>query len=383
MKRTYSSINERIKSGEVLVMTAEEVVDLVKEVGIEKATRQVDVVTTATFGPMCSSGAFLNFGHTSPAIRMEAITINDVPACGGLAAVDTYIGGTEESFNQGYEYGGAHVICDLIEGKAVHLKASGKGTDCYPKKEVSRSLKLEDLNEAYLYNPRNCYQNYAAACNTSSRPLYTYMGTLQENLKGINYSTSGTLSPLLNDPHYRTIGMGTRIFLAGATGYVAYRGTQFNSGCQRDENGIPLGTGATLALIGDMKKMDRKYIAPAVYQGYGTSLFVGVGIPIPILDEAMMAQVSIGNDQLFTNILDYSVASNRPIIKRVSYEALQSGSVDIDGKSVKTAPLSSIKKAREIANLLKASIQAGDFLLTEPVEIFDSVSITKPMKKED
>lgn len=95
-------------------------------------------------------------------------------------------------------------------------------------------------------------------------------------------------------------------------------------------------------------------------------MFVGVGIPIPILDEAMMAQVAIGNDQLFTNILDYSVPSNRPTIKRVSYEALQSGSVDIDGKCVKTAPLSSIKKAREIADLLKASIESGDFYSPSP-----------------
>lgn len=185
---------------------------------------------------------------------MESIRLNDVPASGGLAAVDTYIGATEESLSLGYEYGGAHVICDLIEGKSVHLEATGKGTDCYPKKNLSRQICLEDLNEAYLYNPRNCYQNYAAACNTSSRTLHTYMGTLQGHLNGITYSTSGTLSPLLNDPYYRTIGIGTRIFLAGATGYVAFRGTQFNSGCQRDENGIPLGTGATLALIGDMKK---------------------------------------------------------------------------------------------------------------------------------
>lgn len=378
--RSYDEINEKIKAGTVVVVTAEEIVDIVKEIGIENATKKIDVVTTATFGPMCSSGAFLNFGHTSPAIRMEKVTLNNVAASGGLAAVDTYIGATEESNDKGYEYGGAHVICDLIAGKSVKLKATGKGSDCYPRKSVERSVCLEDLNEAYMYNPRNCYQNYAAAANTSNKPLYTYMGTLLPNIGIVTYSTSGTLSPLLNDPFYRTIGIGTRIFIAGAQGYVAWRGTQFNSAAERDENGIPKGTGATLALVGDMKEMQKEFIAPAVYEKYGTSLFVGVGIPIPILDEEMMKQVSIGNDQIETNILDYSVIDKaKPILKRVSYQALQSGKVEIDGRDVKTAPLASLYKARKIANLLKKQIEEGEFYLSKPVEFFHTNSKTKEM----
>jgi len=380
--RTYESINEKIKSGKAVVVTAEEVVQIVKEIGVEKAAKKIDVVTTATFGPMCSSGAFLNFGHASPAIRMEKLTLNNVPASGGLAAVDTYVGATEESLDKGYEYGGAHVICDLIAGKPVELKATGKGTDCYPRKEVQRTLTLDDLNEAYIYNPRNCYQNYAAAANTSNQPLYTYMGTLLPDVNVVTYSTAGTLSPLLNDPHYRTIGIGTRIFLAGAQGYVAWRGTQFNSAAERDENGIPIGTGGTLALVGDMKEMSSEYIAPAVYEKYGTSLFVGVGIPIPILDVEMMKQVSIGNDKLKTNVLDYSVSDGpKPVLTRVSYEELQSGKITVGDKEVKTAPLASLFKARKIASELKSQIEKGKFYLSKPVDLFDSNSVTKSMKE--
>lgn len=89
--KTYEEINEKIRSGKAVVVTAEEIVDMVKEKGVEQVTKEVDVVTTATFGPMCSSGAFMNFGHSSPAMRMEKIKLNDVEAYGGLAAVDTYI----------------------------------------------------------------------------------------------------------------------------------------------------------------------------------------------------------------------------------------------------------------------------------------------------
>lgn len=380
-KRTYEEINEKIRSGKVVVVSAEEIVDLVKEKGIDEVFEQVDVVTTATFGPMCSSGAFLNFGHTDPQIRMEKITINNVPANGGLAAVDTFIGATEESNTEGYEYGGAHVIYDLVCGKEVEVHATGKGTDCYPNKEIRRRVKLEDLNEAYLYNPRNCYQNYNAAINTSNDHKFTYMGMLKKNCGNINYSTTGTLSPLLNDPYYRTIGMGTRIWFAGAQGYVAWEGTQFNSATERDENGIPLGGGATLALIGDLKAMDPNYIRPAVFEGYGTSFSIGIGIPIPVLDKDLLKQLAISNDDLYQNVVDYSVPrKSKPVLKRVSYSELRSGAVELEGKKIKTAPLSSLKKAREISDKLKAAIEAGDFLLQEPIKLFPTNNVTKGMR---
>ena len=119
VQKTYEEINEKIRNGTVVVVTAEELIPIVKERGIEEATKYVDVVTTATFGPMCSSGAFLNFGHSDPPIRMASVLLNNVSAYAGLAAVDSYIGATEPSADRGIEYGGAHVICDLIDGKEV------------------------------------------------------------------------------------------------------------------------------------------------------------------------------------------------------------------------------------------------------------------------
>ncbi|MEG0377029.1 MAG: homocysteine biosynthesis protein [Eubacterium sp.] len=369
MSKTYQEINEKIARGEAVIVTAEEVIDIVKEKGKKEAAEYVDVVTTATFGPMCSSGAFLNFGHADPPIRMASIELNEVEAYGGLAAVDTYIGATQPSADKGNEYGGAHVICDLIDGKEVHLHAASPGTDCYPRKEIDTWLTLSDMNEAYLYNPRNCYQNYNAAINASRKRIYTYMGILHPNMGNITYSTSGALSPLLNDPLYKTIGMGTRIFLAGTQGYVSWMGTQFNSGCARDEKGYPLGGGGTLAVIGDMKAMDTRYIRPAVFERYGVSMFVGIGIPIPILNEEMMEFVSVENKDLHTNVMDYSDTTH-PVIKKVSYEELRSGSVKIDGKTIRTSPLSSLAKAREIADELTSWIKKGEFYLQEPIMQF-------------
>lgn len=387
VKKSYEEINEKIRKGEAVVVTAEEVIDIVKEKGIKEATKYVDVVTTATFGPMCSSGAFLNFGHSDPPIKMSKVSLNDVSAYAGLAAVDVYVGATEESESQGIEYGGAHVICDLIDGREVHLQATAKGTDCYPRKEIDTYITKDSINEAYLFNPRNCYQNYNAAINTSNKRLYTYMGILEPNKEVITYSTSGELSPLLNDPLYRTIGIGTRIFLGGTIGYVSWQGTQFNSTVTRDENGVPTTPAGTLAVIGDLKKMNTKYIKPAVYEKYGTSMFVGMGIPIPIIDEDIMKNVSVENKDLYTHIVDYSVKEkSKPKLGKVSYDELRSGSVNLDGKNIKTVPLSSLKKAKEIANELKGLIKNGEFLLQKPIEQLpqnNKLNSLKIVKKEE
>lgn len=371
VKKTYAEINEKIKNGTAVVVTAEEIIDIVKERGVSEAAKYVDVVTTATFGPMCSSGAFLNFGHSDPPIRMTQVTLNNVSAYAGLAAVDAYIGATEASSDKGIHYGGAHVICDLIDGKEISLKATSPGTDCYPNKELNINITKDSINEAYLFNPRNCYQNYAAAINTSDKTIHTYMGTLKPQMGNINYSTSGELSPLLNDPYLRTIGMGTKIFLAGTTGYVSWQGTQFNTEKPRSENGIPTSPAATLAVVGNLKEMNTEYIKPAVFKGYGTSMFVGIGIPIPVLDEELLSKLAVENKDIFTNIIDYSVPKlNRPSLGKISYEELRSGSVTVNGVKIKTTALSDLSKARKIAEELKLWIETKGFTLQEPIKYF-------------
>jgi uncharacterized protein (DUF39 family) len=367
--KTYAEINEKIKSGQAVVVTAEEIIGRVADDGYTKTAATVDVVTTATFGPMCSTGAFLNFGHADPPIRMSKVWLNDVPAYAGLAAVDAYIGATELSETCGFQYGGAHVIEDLISGKKVKLRATSYGTDCYPRKEITTEITLADLNQAYLFNPRNCYQNYEAVVNSTDKTLYTYMGTLLPHFGNATYSTSGELSPLLNDPNYRTIGIGTRVFLGGGVGYVAWEGTQHNPSQNRAPNGVPTTLAGTLALIGDLKQMSREYLRAALFDRYGVSVYVGVGIPIPILDEAMLKCTAITNRDINTTVYDFGVGRrSKPDFGQVSYEELRSGSININGKTVPTAPLSSLAQARKIAATLKDWIATGRFQLTEPVQ---------------
>ena len=369
MAKTYEEINKRIASGEAVVLRADEMTELVKAEGPKKAARKVDVVTTGTFGPMCSSGAFLNFGHSDPPIKMARVWLNDVPVCADLAAVDAYVGATAMSETEGMAYGGAHVIQDLVEGKQVKLRATSYGTDCYPLRQIETYVSLDTLNQAYLFNPRNAYQNYAVATNSSERVIYTYMGVLLPNLGNVTYSSAGQLSPLLNDPHYRTVGIGTRVFLGGAIGYVAWQGTQHKPMAERSPSGTTLGPGGTLALIGDLKRMDTRFLRGARFHRYGVTLYVGVGIPIPVLDEDIAAATGVSDSEIETFVFDYSEESrSRTPLRKVNYAELRSGAIKLDGRKVHAASLSSYKVARQIADTLKDWIKEGKLLLSQPVD---------------
>lgn len=380
MAKTIAEINARIKKGEAVVVTAEEIIDIVEEKGPAKAAEEVDVVTTGTFGPMCSSGAYLNIGHSKPRIKLGGgrVTLNDVPAYAGFAAVDIMIGATalpdddarNKDFPGEFQYGGGHVIEDLVAGKDVKLVATTYGTDCYPRKQLETWINIKDLNEAVLFNPRNVYQNYNVAVNTSDKTIYTYMGMLKANLGNANYCSAGQLSPLLNDPLYKATGIGTKIFLGGGVGYVAWTGTQHNPTVPRTQGGVPKAGAGTLALIGDLKGMKPEWLVGITMLGYGGTLTVGVGIPIPILNKEICRYTAVKDRDIVAQIVDYSHDYPEMIsgsLGEVDYAQLKTGKITVQGKEVPTASLSSYPKAVEIAMTLKEWIQSGDFLLTEPV----------------
>lgn len=397
MAKTIAEINEKIRKGKAVVFTAEEIIDYVAEKGAKAAAQEVDVVTTGTFGPMCSSGAYFNVGHTKPRIKLGGgkVYLNDVPVYTGFAAVDLMLGATampdddprNKIFPGKFAYGGAHVIEELVAGKDVRLTAAAYGTDCYPRKSLETYVCLKDMNEAVLFDMRNAYQNYNVAVNLSDKVIYTYMGVLQPKMGNANYCSAGQLSPLLNDPLYKTIGIGTRIFLGGGVGYVVGSGTQHNPTVKRTEKGVPKMGAGTLAVKGDLKMMSPKWLRGASFTGYGVTLTVGIGVPIPILNEEILQYTAARDEEIWAQVVDYSEAYPQLIpgsLGEVNYSQLKSGKITVQGKEVPTSGLSSYARAKEIAQILKNWIKTEKFLLTEVAELLpsaDSGIVFKPLKE--
>jgi uncharacterized protein (DUF39 family) len=380
--RSLAEINDKISRQKAVVLTVEELKARVVEVGITQTAKEVDVVTTGTFEPMESSGAIINLGHTDPPIKIRRCWLDGVPAYSGFGAVDLYLGATqaaeaadgEESRLSVSEAktqivkGGGHVIADLIAGKTVHLRAVGQVTDCYPRANFETTISCETINQFYLFNPRNLYQNFIVGVNGGDRPLFTYLGPLQPRLGNAVYSNPGAISPLFNDPELQLIGIGTRIFLGGGVGYVAWEGTQHFPLQKRLPNQTPIGPAATLALIGDAKQMSPQWVRGCYFKSYGPSLMLGVGVPLPVLTEAVVANCAVQDKDLVAPIVDFSIPRRvRPTFGLVSYAQLKSGRIAIDGKPVRVAPLASIALSRQVASELKQWIEAGTFTLTEPV----------------
>jgi len=384
VKKTVAEINKRIEKGKAVVLTAAEMVETVKRLGKVKAAKEVDVVATGTFSPMCSSGMLFNFGQEPPVIKAQKVRLNGIPAHAGLAAVDAYLGASElpkddplNKIHPGqFVYGGAHVIEDLLRGKAVRLWAEAYGTDCYPRRLLEKDVTLADLKYAALINPRNCYQNYNVAVNLTSRIIYTYMGPLKPNARNANFATSGELSPLLNDPYLKTIGLGTRIFLGGGVGYVIGAGTQHDPHPKRNERGIPLSAAGTLMVKGDLKGMNARYIRGVSILGYGVSMAVGVGIPIPILNEDMAFYTGVSDADIEMPVRDYGHDEPNGIprvLGYVTYADCRAGEIVVNGKRTEAVPVTSLAMSLEVATTLKSWIEQGKFLLTEPVEPIPSL----------
>lgn len=373
MLRSIAEINAKITAGTATVLTVTELKERVKAVGLEQTAQEVDVIVTGTFEPMESSGAILNLGQTDPPIKIRQCWLDRVPAYSGFGAVDLYLGASQmpdyhNDNSPGQERGGGHVIEDLIRGRSVKLRAIGQVTDCYPRPSFETTITKDSINQFYLFNPRNLYQNFIVGTNAGNRPLYTYLGVLQPHLGNAVYANPGAISPLLNDPELQAIGIGSRILIGGAPGYIAWEGTQHFPLQKRLPNQTPIGPAATVALIGDAKQMDAQWVRGCYFKGYGASLMLGVAVPLPVLNPQVIARAAVSDEDLVAPIVDFSIPRRvRPTFGLVSYAQLKSGKIGIDGKVVRVAPLASLHLSQAVAKCLQAKIQAGEFLLSEPV----------------
>ncbi len=368
MQKTIPLINEKIASRSAVVMTLLELSKQVEAVGLEQAAQEVDVVTTGTFAPIESVGAFINLGHTDPPLRIRSCWIDGVPAYGGMGAVDLFLGATQEGEREDQTgvYGGAHVIAKLIGGETLPFRGVGMPNDCYPRATFESHISKDSINQFYLYAPRGLYQNFIVGVNSGEDTLYTYLGPLLPRMGNAVYANPGAIAPLWHP--LDSIGIGTKIFWGGGVGYIAWEGTQHYPLQKQLPNHTPIGPAATVALIGDAKQMDPEWVKGCYFRNYGVSLMIGVGVPIPILNAKTIGSLVTKDEDIVAPVIDFSIPRRvRPSFGLVSYAQLKTGKISINGTNVRAAPVASISRSEQVAQILKEWITRGDFYLTEPV----------------
>lgn len=364
--RTIDEINEKIKAGTAQVLTAVEAKALIKSKGTKYFADNIDVVTFASFEMHTNANLYLNFGQTDPLIYFLEAYLNNVLAY-TLGPTDLALSVVTAS-RENHEYGGAHVLEDLVKGKDVHLKVSGRNYDVFPNKEFETWINLKDLNLARLILNQAINQNNIVATNSGDKDINSNMGTLIGHLENSTFNSSSYLNPLINDPYCKTIGVGSKIWIGGSIGFILGPGSNHNPNQKRNKFGIPVGSGITLSAIADINSMDPKWVRGGFLKSFGPVLYIGVGIPIPVLNEEIAEQIAINDENIHTTIVDFSIPRRtKPTFGQCTYAELRTTTVMINNKPTLSAPLSSMAWAIEICKIIKESILSKSFYLSKPI----------------
>lgn len=379
MKRSYEEINEKIKSGKVNVLTASEAKAIINDKGISYFFDKVDIVTCASFEMHTNAWLYLSFGQTDPLIYFLEVSLNNVPSY--VVGPTDIVLSCVSSSRDNLEYSGAFVIEDLIRGKDIHLKSTGRNYDVYPNKEFDTWFNLKHVNCGRLILNQALNQNNIVACNSGEKDLNTNMGTLIGRLENSTFNSSSYLNPLINDPYLKTIGVGTKIWVGGETGFILGSGTGHNPLQKRNDHGIPIGPAVSLSCIADLTNMQAKWVRAGFLKSFGPVLYVGIGVPIPILNKEIAESIAIDDRNIHTTIVDFSIPRRaKPTFGQCAYAELRTTTVMINKKPTLAAPMSSMAIAIEITDILKESILNKDFILNEPIA---PVNLNMDLKKLD
>ncbi|MDF2956169.1 MAG: Sulfur incorporation enzyme [Candidatus Alkanophagales archaeon MCA70_species_2] len=412
-RRTISEINEKIRGGEAVVMTAKELCDAVRG-GEDVRFEDVDIVTAATCGVMSGTFAILSFQVAEPNTfeRASRVFLNGVPAFVGpcpnerLGIVDVMVYGTA---HRDRKYGGGHLFRDLVLRREISVEVETKEG-----KRIETTVTLDEIPFAKLCSTRNAFRNYLAFVNPKEGAVPTIFSVkeLEGPFKELTFSGCGELNPLEKDPTLGTIGVGTKILMSGAPGFIIERGTR-----STPEKPNLMG-------IADMHEMLPEFLGGFVTSA-GPEVMNSWAVPIPILNERVLENAKRLDSEIKLVVAD--VHGREPIFEityadvwrqaKVTFDAskciscdvcevsevcptgafdaarkkvnevlcfncgtcvrscvagafsAQLGRVVIEGREVLvTARQSDRHKAEKLAELLKRRILEGSFTLSPPVE---------------
>ena len=281
-KKTLEEINQKIEKGTAVVMTADELCNLIRDE--QKITiDDIDVVTTATKGLMSGTVAILAFRVEEAAVfkSVTELYMNDVPCAVGpcpneyLGLIDCIVYGTAHSISQPHKYGGGHLFRDLLENKEIDIRyITIEG------KTVETSLRFEDVYFAKMMGIRNTFKNYLAFVNPHTEVINTIFSAqpFQGNLTQATFCGCGEINPLQKDPNHDIIGTGSPILMNGNIGYVIGKGTRSS---KKKPN--------MMGMAG-MHGMQPKYTG-----GFNTSMgpdsINSWAVPIPVLNDTIFQNV--------------------------------------------------------------------------------------------
>ncbi|WP_022666149.1 methanogenesis marker 16 metalloprotein [Desulfospira joergensenii] len=299
--KTLTDIQKKIDRGDVIILTAREIGDLVRK-GKTLTLEDIDVVTTATSALMSGTYAVLSFQVAEPDTftRAEKVRINSVPAQVGpcpnerIGILDLIVLGTARS-EENPGYGGGHLFRDLVRGDQVRVEIE---TD--DGRTLTALTTLKQIPHAVLHASRNAFKNYLAFVNPGKSAVSTifHSDMMEGDYREMTFCGCGELNPIENDPNLETIGLGTPVLINGAPGMVTGSGT-------RSTADKPNLTGSA-----DMHTMKPEFMG-GFSTGHGPDIMTTWAVAIPVLNREMLTHILKTDDQIPLKVVD--IRNRRPI----------------------------------------------------------------------
>ncbi|MCD4800184.1 MAG: methanogenesis marker 16 metalloprotein [Methanococcoides sp.] len=288
MEQSIEQINRKIEKGDAVVLTAQQVCDLVDS-GEDIRAEDVDVVTAATRAIMSGTYAILSFPVESSHsfLRAKEVYMNGVPAHVGpcpnerLGILDLMLFGTDHSVDDS-RYGAGHLFRDLAEGLSVEVKVvTDKG------ESFKTKVTLDDMPYAMLYGTRHAFKNYSAFVNTSDEPAASIFHAMEfgPRLTEATISGCGQINPVKNDPLLESIGIGTRMLMNGSEGFIMGSGTR--SSAEKPN----------LTAFADMHGMKPEYMG-GFFTSAGPECIVSWAVPVPVTSDSVLESIKERDRQL-------------------------------------------------------------------------------------
>jgi len=315
-KRTIADINAKLKRGAAVVMTAEELCNCVRD-GTEIGFEDVDVVTSATCSVMSGTYAILSFqvAERDTFERATHVFLNGVPAFPGpcpnerLGIIDAIVYGTSR---RDETYGGGHLFRDLVTQNEIEVELeTSEG------KRLETRTTLAEITFAKLSSTRNAFRNYNAFVNAKTNEIDSIfsVGKFKGAFKELHFAGCGELNPLEKDPAMDTIGVGTKILMNGAEGFVIGTGTRSSA------------AKPNLMGIADMHEMQPEYLG-GFCTSAGPEVMTSWAVPIPVLNDRILANAKRLDDEIKLTVLD--VHDRLPVAEITYADVWQDLSVRFD-----------------------------------------------------
>jgi uncharacterized protein (DUF39 family) len=356
-RRTEAELQRRQAEGLLRVRQAAAFRRLAQTAGLEAAYDQTDVVVAASAEFTSHASLHLSLGPTDPPIRLRDPLLGGVPAMAGGAGTDLVV-----------PTAGARVLKEWLAGRPVDLTASGEGTTLFPRRELHAALRLDDIGSGQLLLPRAITENGVVAVSSADGLLHTPYGALLGPRVQALYTCSGADSIGLAMPGLGLLGPGSPVLVAGALGWVVGPGGGHHPHPRRLTSGHARTPGAVAAVCADLHGLRRRWLRAGALEGQGDVLLVAIAAPVPLIDGTIALGAATSNRALEAPVLDVAIPRRlKPSFGGVSYSALRTGWIEVEGHRLRALPAHSPRLAMDIGAELALQLEEGRFPLRLPL----------------